>query len=202
MFLLLYLFSYGSVIGADSSDDILKIEQDCKSIDQAIEKKNLSSKAFADVGSEETVKWKEFKTAKKRYDEGWGGNSDIADAYFKGTTLVCISASYANESGDWKSFLNYYYRLDGSVEKIHSDYREFRGSSEQLSDSAEYIQLLQTRYYDVKGNCIKKLGPDCLDLKTHEKLKGARNLDGPEKDRKTPFYTNVVKFPFHRLLAK
>jgi hypothetical protein len=48
---LLYLFSYGWVFGADSSDDILKIEQDCKSIDQAIEKKKLSSKAFADVGS-------------------------------------------------------------------------------------------------------------------------------------------------------
>jgi hypothetical protein len=147
------------------------------------------------------VKWRVFKTSKKRYDEGWGGNSDIADAYFMGTTLVYVAASYANESGDWKSYLHYYFRPDGGVEKIQSDYREFRGSSEQLSDSAEVVQLLQSRYYDAKGNCIKKVGPDCRDLKTGKKLKDARNLDGPEKDRKTPFYTNAVKFPFHRLLT-
>lgn len=85
---MLNLFSFGSVMGADSSNDVSKIEQDCKSIDQAIEKKTLTCQAFADVGDENTVQWKKFKSTKERYDGGWGGNSDIADAYFMGTTLV------------------------------------------------------------------------------------------------------------------
>lgn len=87
------------------------------------------------------------------------------------------------------------------MEKIQSDYREFRGSSEQLSDSAEVIQLLESRYYDAMGNCIKKVGPDCQDLKTGQKLNGGRNLAGPERDGKTPFHTNLKQFPFHKMLV-
>jgi hypothetical protein len=201
LFLLLSFFQSGAAIGADSTDEVSNIEQACKSIDRSIQEKTLSSQALADVGSEETVQWKKFKSAKERYDGDWGGNSDIADAYFMGTTLVYVAASYANDSGDWKSYLHYYFRADGSVEKIESEYREFRGSSEQLSDLAEVVQLLETRYYDPNGNCIQQEGPDCLDLKTHKKLKDATNLEGPEKDGKTPFYTHIKKLPFYGILA-
>ena len=95
-----------------------------KSIDQFTKRNPRKRRIFGIIPGEEDKpdKWAEFKTVRQ---EVQANLEDSAYVWLKDGKVVVAQFSFTSSSGDWYHYVNYYFRADGTLAKIHAQLETF-----------------------------------------------------------------------------
>ena len=100
--------------------------------------------------------------------------------------VTAVNFTYTSPSGDWNDYVDHYFRPDGSLALVTSEFRTFTNN----------CVAKQRFYFDRKGKQIKK-AVSYSDLYT-----GRRKAPCLSEDTlKFTYYTTVSKLPFAALLS-
>jgi hypothetical protein len=169
---------------AQSKSAVTEIESFTTKVDRFVKSKK-KYRVFADVSSEddESAKWKEFKNNKALEGVTW---YQAANVFTQDGKVATAKFTFTSPSGDWYHFIDYYFRIDGSLAKIHARLNTFYGN----------ISVVRNRYYDSTGQLIKST-KRFQDVKTDKLIK---KVPGGYIDEPIPFYKTVPALPFHKFL--
>lgn len=161
-----------------------------KSIDQFTRLNQKRRRIFGNVAGveDEQDKWREFKTAKQmeRADEG-DNLSESAFVWLKDGKVVVAKFTFTSPSGDWMHSVNYYFREDGTLAKIHAQLNTSASSEGGLS-------VVRDKFYGA-GSKLLHTSVHYLDLKTQRRTKKQDFMD-----QAIPVYKTVRNLPFAKLL--
>jgi hypothetical protein len=145
---------------------------------------NKKHRIFADISSEDDEKerWKEFKNDKELENTTWYQASGV---FTQAGKIVVTRFTFTSPSGDWYHFIDYYFRDDGSLAKIHARLNTFYGN----------ISVIRNRYFDSAGLLIKET-KSFHDVKTDRVAKEPAGF----MDEPIPLYKTVSDLPFSKLL--
>jgi hypothetical protein len=146
--------------------------------------KTKKHRVFADVSSvdDEKERWREFKSDKELEDTTW---YQAADVFTQSGKIVVARFTFTSPSGDWYHFIDYYFRADGSLAKIHARLNTFYGK----------VSVIRNRYFDSAGRLIKET-KSFNDVKTDRVIKKPVDFI----DEPIPLYKTVSDLPFSKLL--
>ena len=166
--------------------EIARIKAYCQELDDYSKRNPKLRRLLADIssGEEQKSRWREFKSEKDRDDAAIG---DRANAWAKGVAVVLASYTFQSESGDWTHYVDYYFREDGSLAKIHARLNTFYGN----------MTVIRERFYNPNGRLLSS-SQAFLDLKTQKKKKP----DVDFIDEPISVYRTVKALPFYALLSK
>lgn len=117
-------------------------------------------------------------------------------AYFKGTAPLLVSLEFESPTREWVQNLKYYFREDGTLEKIHSDFKRFGAYEEGKGQDQQFlVKVVRDRFYGTNGKCIQKSSPRCFNTSNGREVK-----DAVFKDEPWPLYPAVEKLPFYSLI--
>jgi len=157
-----------------------------KSIDQFTERNTRTMRIFGIIPGEEDKpdKWAEFKTIAQ---EVQANLFDSAHVWRQDGKVVAAKFSLTSSSGDWYHYVDYYFRADGTLAKIHAQLNTFSGPDGGIS-------IVREKFYSSNG---KLLHTDTryLDLKSQQPRKRGEFMDQP-----IPAYHTVRDLPFLKLL--
>jgi hypothetical protein len=105
----------------------------------------------------------------------------------KDGAVVLASYTFQSASGDWAHYVDYYFREDGSLARIHA----------RLNTSYGNMTVLRERFYDPKGKLLSS-SQQFLDMETKKKKKPGEEFT----DEPIPLYRTVKALPFYTLLSK
>ena len=168
---------------AQTTSSVSDIDSYTTEVDRLV--KTKQPRVFADISTEgdEKAKWKEFTNNKVLEDTTW---YQAANVYSRHRKTIVAKLTFTSPSGDWYHFVDYYFRDDGSLAKIHARLNTFYGN----------ISVVRNRYYDSSGRLIKSTRR-FQDVKTDKLVKSA---PGDFIDEPIPLFKTVAALPFHRLL--
>jgi hypothetical protein len=169
--------------------EIARIKAYSRELDDYSKRNQKLHRVFGDVSSEEEPKsrWREFKSEKERDDAATG---DRANVWAQDGAVVLACYTFQSASGDWAHYVNYYFREDGSLAKIHAQLNTFYGN----------MTVIRERFYDSKGKLLSS-SQQFLDMETQKKKKPGE--DGQEFiDEPITAYRTVKALPFYTLLSK
>jgi len=168
--------------------EIASIKTYSQELDDYSKRNPKLKRLLADISSEEEQKsrWREFKSEKERDDAATG---DRANVWTQDGAVVLACYTFQSASGDWAHYVNYYFREDGSLAKIHAQLNTFYGN----------MTVIRERFYDPKGKLLSS-SQQFLDLDTQKKKKPG--ADGEFIDEPIPVYRTVKALPFYTLLSK
>jgi hypothetical protein len=190
LFLLLILLSSGSVFAqADKAAEIKATDAYVKKIDAFVKKNKSPQLVFADTAFEGKSKWKQFASEKalEKFREKTE-TYEIIYVWKQAGRIVETSSTLFSPSGDWAQYVYHYFRENGSLAKVESDFRSFNGD----------IIIEQEIYYDASGKQLKK-ATRYRDLKT-KKFKKVDPESGIPSMGKFQVFKTVKKLPFAYLL--
>ena len=146
---------------------------------------------FADTASQTSArsKWRQFASEKAL--DAFRAKSEtyeIAYCWKQSGSIVEVSTTLFSGSGDWVNYVYHYFRPDGSLAKVESDFRTFYGD----------LIVEQEVYYNAGGKQLKK-AVRYRDLKTR-KFKKVDPKSDPVSLSKFDTYKTVKKLPFAHLL--
>ncbi|HJT23540.1 MAG TPA: hypothetical protein VJ873_03135 [bacterium] len=191
-FLLCFPTAWAKSAGKESKN----IQQSCSAIDLDLKNNALSIRYFAALSPAQPNAWTEFHNEVDLQKACSKGFARKASAYFKAQVPVLIEFELKSPTKEWVNYLKCYYRVDGSLEKIHSDFRRFGAYQKGKGDEQQFlVKVIRDRYYDPRGKCIKKSSPRFFNTSTGGELK-----DVVFKDVAWPLYLSVEKLPFYQLL--
>jgi hypothetical protein len=168
---------------AQTKSPISEINSYTVEVDRFI-KTNKKHRIFADTATEDDKGeiWKEFKTDKEVEDVGVYSSASV---WTRNGKIAAVQAGFSSPSGDWMHYVNYYFREDGSLARIHAQLNTFYGN----------VSIVRDRYYSQDGKLLKST-KRILDLETQKpKRKSADFFDNPVR-----VYLKVSALPFHKLL--
>lgn len=193
-FLLFAPLCVKTVYGGDSTDIISTIDQDGVQTEDSVVKKVIPFQIFGKNSN--TGKWKTFKSQKEITAFCENKCFDFADVYFQGPTPVLTICEFTNPTGDRVLHVSYYFRTDGSLEKLKSD---LSCSDAILADDAGdsfLLKVSRTKYYGTDGQCIKETDPQYFDITTQRPIQGeVHYLDIP-----CPLFLHIQEAPFYAFL--
>ena len=173
-----------------------EIRASCSSIDLQVKNGGLTARYFAAVPAGQAVSWSEFPSEAELDAADKKGFSRKATVYLKGPVIELVSLEAKSPSKEWVHYLKYYFGDDGSLEKIHSDFRRFGAYQRDKGDEQQFlVKVIRERFYDSKGKCVKKTAPRFFNTSTGRELK-----DVVFKDEAWPVYPSVDQLPFHEWL--
>lgn len=167
------------------------IDQLVKRIDRITRAKRVPDSVFADVSQNSKPRWRRFKSAKTL--ETYRTRNEVYSIFYnyhdRGRIGVATLTD-SSQSGDWVHYISYYFRRDGTLAKIVSDYRTFVG---------DYIGA-RNIYFDRKGKVLKRTNR-YLTLRDRTPTKPtAENLRDNGPMMKIPIYRTVRRLPFGKLI--
>jgi hypothetical protein len=172
--------------------EIARIKAFCRQLDNYAKRNPKLGRLFADVSSDITgqkSEWREFKSEEERAETDTSdGLYDNANVWSKDGAVVLVNCTFETDSGDWFHKVDYYFRKDGSLAKIHARLDTFYGS----------VTAIRERLYDSKGRLLSS-SQQILDLKTKKKKRPGE--DDGFKDEPVPVYRTVKALPFSALLG-
>ncbi|HEY6805193.1 MAG TPA: hypothetical protein VI306_16575 [Pyrinomonadaceae bacterium] len=181
--LLLLMLTASSSAFAQTKPSVAEIDAYALKIDR-FTKANKKHRLFADVSSQDDEKeqWKEFKNDKQLEAATWYEASHV---FTRTGKIVVARFTFTSPSGDWYHFIDYYFRDDGSLAKIHARLNTFYGN----------ISVIRNRYFDSAGSLIK-------ETKSFHEVKTDRVAKEPAgfMDEPIPLYKTVSDLPFSKLL--
>jgi len=168
--------------------EIASIKTYSQELDDYSKRNPKLKRLLADISSEEEQKsrWREFKSEKERDDATTG---DRANVWAKDGAVVLARYTFQSASRDWAHYVDYYFREDGSLARIHARLNTFYGN----------MTVIRERFYDPKGKLLSS-SQQFLDLDTQKKKKPG--ADGEFIDEPIPVYRTVKALPFYTLLSK
>src|SRR5215510_1577797 len=170
--------------------EIARIKTYCLELDDYAKRNLKLGRLFGDVSSGmegEKSQWREFKSEEER-DEVVTEN-DKANVFAKDGAVVLANYTFQSPSGDWTHYVNYYFREDGALARIHARLNTFYGN----------MTVIRERFYDPKGRLLSS-SQQLLDLETKKRKKPG--TDGEFIDEPIPVYRTVKALPFYKLMVK
>jgi hypothetical protein len=157
-----------------------------KSIDQFTKRNAKKRRIFGIVPGEEDKgdKWAEFKYVRQAVQANL---DDSVYVWLKDGQVVAAEFSFTSSSGDWYHYVNYYFRADGTLAKIHAQLNTFSGPDGGIS-------VVRDKFYGSGGKLLHT-ATRYLDLKSQQPRKRGDFMDEPIPDYKT-----VRDLPFLKLL--
>jgi len=157
-----------------------------KSVDQFIKRNARKRRIFGIIPGEEDKpdKWAEFKTVRQTVQANL---EDSAYVWLKDRQMVAAQFSFTSSSGDWYHYVNYYFRTDGTLAKIHAQLNTFAGPDGGIS-------VVREKFYNSSGKLLRTT-KRYLDLKSQRPRERGEFMDQPIPDHK-----NVRDLPFYKLL--
>src|SRR5215510_14122889 len=168
--------------------EIARIKTYCLELDDYAKRNLKLGRLFGDVSSGmegEKSQWREFKSEEER--EEVVTENDKANVFAKDGAVVLANYTFQSPSGDWAHYVNYYFRTDGALAKIHARLNTFYGN----------MIVIRERFYDPKGKLLSS-SQQFLDLETKKKKKPGADFE----DETIPLYRTVKALPFYTLLSK
>ncbi|HVF46748.1 MAG TPA: hypothetical protein VNA17_04210 [Pyrinomonadaceae bacterium] len=176
-----------------SRNEIKGIDAYVKTVDAIRRKRKTAELIFADTSgpTDETEKWRKFPSERalerlRKQSETYS----IAYNWLNGGKIVASNFTLFSPSGDWVKYVYHYFRADGTLARVESDYRTFNGD----------FMVVRSRYFDRMGKQIHQTAK-FLDLKTRKPKDASAGVMGDDADA-TDFYASVEKLPFAHLLKK
>jgi hypothetical protein len=157
-----------------------------KSIDQFTMRNPRKRRIFGIIPGEEDKpdKWAEFKTVRQ---EVQANLEDSAHVWLRDGKVVAARFSFTSPSGDWYHYVDYYFRADGTLTKIHAQLNTFAGPDGGIS-------VVRDKFYSSSGKLLHT-ATRYLDLKSQKPRKRAEFMDQP-----IPVYKTVRDLAFYKLL--
>lgn len=171
------------------AEEIKTIDAYVKKTDAFVKRNKNPSLVFADTAFEGKSKWKQFASEKalEKFREKTE-TYEIIYAWKQTGRIVETSSTLFSPSGDWAQYVYHYFRENGSLAKVESDFRSFNGD----------IIIEQEIYFDAKGKQLKKT-TRYRDLKT-KKFKKVDPESGIPSMGKFQIFKTAKKLPFAHLL--
>jgi hypothetical protein len=184
--LLLLVSSVMGQTAQTSKTELMAIGSYAKSIDQFTKRNARKRRIFGIIPSEndQPDKWAEFKTVRQAVQANL---FDSVYVWLKDGKLVAAQFSLTSSSGDWYHYVNYYFRADGTLAKVHSQLNTFSSASGGIS-------VVREEFYTSSGKLLRT-NTRYLDLKS-QKPKPREDF----MDQTIPAYQNVRDLPFTKLL--
>ena len=178
---------------AATGAEVKTIDAYTKKIDAFVKRSKSPQLVFADISSQTSTraKWKQF-ASEKALDtfRSKSETYEIAYCWKQSGNIVEVSTTLFSGSGDWVNYVYHYFRADGTLAKVESDFRSFYGD----------LIVEQEVYYGTNGKQLKK-NVRYRDLKT-KKFKKVDPKSDPISLSKFDTYKSVKKLPFAHLLPK
>ncbi len=173
------------------SPEVKKIDAYAKTVDAVRKKLKKPSLIFADTAdvNTDTEKWQKFASEKAL--EKFRDKHEvytIAYNWKSGGKIVGSNFTLSSPSGDWAKYNFHYFRADGTLALVESDYRTFMGD----------FMVVRRRYFDAAGKQIHHT-TKILDLKTKRPKKAPDGIMGDDPDE-VDYYLTTAKLPFANLL--
>jgi len=168
--------------------EIARINAYCQELDDYAKRNPKLGRFFGDVSSGmegEKSQWREFKSEEER--EEVVTENDKANVFAKDGAVDLAYYTFQSPSGDWAHYVNYYFRTDGALAKIHARLNTFYGN----------MIVIRERFYDPRGRLLSS-SQQFLDLETEKKKKPGADFE----DETIPLYRTVKALPFYTLLSK
>ena len=179
-----------------SAKESKAIQKSCSAIDSQVKSGALTLRYFAALSAARPDAWAEFPTEAAQQAACSKGFYGKASAYFQGQGPVLAAFELKSPTKEWVHYLHCYYRQDGSLQKIHSDFRRFGAYQKGKGDEQEFlVKVIRDRYYGANGKVIKKSAPRFFNTST-----GGEMRDVVFKDVAWPSYPSVEKLPFYGLI--
>lgn len=172
--------------------EITQIDAYAKTIDAVTRKRTAPKLVFADVSDYETNEnpaWRQFASEKalEKHRKGTEAYA-IAHAWRKGGKLVASNFTLFSPSGDWVKYVHHYFREDGSLARVESDYRTFNGD----------FKVIRRRYFDSDGKLITE-SAKFLDLETGKPKDASSGVMGDDANE-VDYYKTTNRLPYAHLL--
>ena len=166
--------------------ELTAISSYVKSIDQFTNRNARKRRIFGIVPEEEDKpdKWIEFKYVRQAVQANL---HDSAYVWLKDGKVVAAQFSLTSSSGDWYHYVNYYFRADGTLAKIHAQLNTFASPDGGLS-------VVRDKFYSSSGKLLHT-ATRYLDLKSQKPRKRGDFMDQP-----ISVYENARDLPFLKLL--
>lgn len=191
----LFLSGLSSVTFAQTAktSDVKSIDAYCNTVDAVRKKRKTAELVFADTADIESDKEKWQSFASEKALEAFRKKTEtytIAYNWRNAGKIVASNFTLFSPSGDWVKYVYHYYRADGSLARVESDYRTFNGD----------FMVVRRRYFDTTGKQLTQ-SVKYLDLKTQKPKKAPDGVMGDDPDE-VDYYLTTVKLPFAHLLKK
>jgi hypothetical protein len=157
-----------------------------KSIDQSTKRNPRKMRIFGIIPGEEDKpdKWAEFKTVRQ---EVQANLEDSAHVWLRDGKVVAARFSFTSSSGDWYHYVDYYFRADGTLAKIHAQLNTFAAPDGGIS-------VVRDKFYSSSGKLLHT-ATRFLDLQSQKPRKRGEFMDQP-----IPVYKTARELPFSKLV--
>ncbi len=190
--LAIFLCSVGITFSQNKKTTLIKqIDAYTKKIDSITKFQKDPTLIFADISQTSKPKWRKFTSTKtlEKFREKTETYS-ISYNWTKNHRIVISTFTFFSESGDWANYVYYYFRQNGTLAKIETEYRTFYG----------HFVAIQNIYFSPNGKLINKT---------------IKYYDFDDKPIKTPtewlpdnkdqmsdfnFYKTIAKLPYSHLV--
>lgn len=173
--------------------EVKSIDAYCKTVDAIRTRSKLPSSIFADTSDIDVTKpkWRAFSSEKALEDFREDSETyTIAYNWRNRGKIVASNFTHFSPSGDWVKYVYHCFRANGTLARVETDYRTFKGD----------FKVVRKRYFDRFARRIN-MSVKYLDLQTDKPKNadsGVLGDDGNEVD----YYLKTSKLPFGRLLKK
>ncbi len=176
---------------AKISHAVKKIDAYSKTVDTIREKAKMPSSIFADTANDngDAEIWQRF-TSESALEARRTANEVYTIAYnwLDRGRVIASNFTLSSPSGDWVKYNFHYFRPDGTLALVKSDYRTFMGD----------VRVLRRRYFDTSGKQISQTHK-ILDLKTQKPKRAPGGVIGDDPDE-VDYYLTTARLPFAELL--
>jgi hypothetical protein len=161
-------------------------------------KEKKSRRLFGLLQKDERDKgaWTEFKREQDlnaAIEKEWV--LDMAQVWSREDGAMAVSMRFTSGSGDWFHFVEYCFRGDGTLARLHSSLNTFNAAYKDPNKEVNGAIRERERYFDSGGKQIK-VTKRILDLHSQRPAPTLEIMD----DEKEPIYKAAAALPFHRLL--
>lgn len=176
--------------------EIKRIDLYVKTVNKFVKNKkpHLIFADTSDYEQDSQPKWQKFNSenALEKFRET-SETYTIAYNWLQNGKIVQSNFTLFSPSGDWAHYVFHYFRADGTLAKIESDYRTFMG---------DFI-ILENLYFNKNGKIIRKTVA-YKDLRTGKPKQPSKDdLQGDlPLINETDYYKKTSKLPFANLLRK
>lgn len=120
---------------------------------------------------------------------------EMAQVWSRDDGATAVSMRFTSGSGDWFHFVEYCFRVDGTLARLHSSLNTFNAADKDPEKEVDGAIRVRDRYFDSSGKQIK-VTKRILDLQSERPALTVQIMD----DEKEPIYNAAVNLPFHGLL--
>jgi hypothetical protein len=181
--------------------ELTRIKESCMEVDADVKDAKhfgVTLQYLAVLSNSAPQEWKAFRLEEEFQSACPKGCYRSAIVYYFSETPVLVSYELKSDSKEWVQYLKYYFREDGTLEKIHWDLRRFGAYEKSKGMEQQFlVKVVRDRFYDASGKCIKKSNPRCFNMST-----GTEVRDVIFTDVSLPFYKQIGDLPFYKLLIK